>query len=131
MEPQTENEHVLVEEETQQVESGEGEFIQDSDSKPALTINIQSWATPVVGLVMLLVGLLGGYLVRPYIPSESPEAAPVVAAPGPNTSTGAPDTTVADAASRQEMMDFLISQTRHFRGDPEAAVTIIEFSDFQ
>ena len=31
----------------------------------------------------------------------------------------------------QEVMDYLVPQIRHIKGDPEAAVTIIEFSDFQ
>ena len=31
----------------------------------AVTINIQSWATPIIGLVMLVIGLLGGYYIRP------------------------------------------------------------------
>jgi uncharacterized lipoprotein YddW (UPF0748 family) len=31
---------------------------------------------------------------------------------------------------RQALMDALIPQVRHFKGSPDAPVTIIEFSDF-
>jgi hypothetical protein len=37
----------------------------DTQPKTALTINIQSWATPVIGIVALILGLIGGYLLRP------------------------------------------------------------------
>jgi hypothetical protein len=34
-------------------------------------------------------------------------------------------------ASLEEVMGYLMGQVRHTKGDPEAAVTLIEFSDFQ
>jgi hypothetical protein len=34
-------------------------------------------------------------------------------------------------ANLQELMAYLLPQVRHFKGDPAAPVTIIEFSDFQ
>jgi hypothetical protein len=40
----------------------------EEEKKPALVINIHSWATPIAGLVMLVVGLLAGYFLRPLIP---------------------------------------------------------------
>ena len=33
----------------------------EKPTSPALTINIEMWATPIVGLVMLVIGLLAGY----------------------------------------------------------------------
>lgn len=87
---------------------------------PAITINIQSWATPLVGVVMLIVGLLGGYYGRPVV-SGTKEPVTVSQSIAP---TQAGD-------GNEELMAYLVSQTRHFRGDPDAPVTLIEFGDFQ
>jgi hypothetical protein len=94
------------------------------EPKPAFTINFYSWATPIVGLVMLLVGLAGGYFGRPLL---SPEARQ------PEAQATVPAVSLPDEApqSAEEMMDFLVGQVRHFKGDANAPVTIIEFSDFQ
>lgn len=102
------------------------------DSKPSLVINIQSWATPVVGLVMLVVGLLVGYFGRPLLAQQLPSKTPIAAAPT-SASTPNPQTSAATqpAASLKEVMDILIPQVKHFKGDPNAPVTFIEFSDFQ
>jgi len=88
--------------------------------QPAITINIQSWATPLVGALMLFIGLLGGYYGRPLVSNvKEPVTAPQSIAPSQ-----------ADSGN-EELMAYLVSQTRHFRGDPEAPVTLIEFGDFQ
>lgn len=79
---------------------------------------------------MLAIGLLGGYFGRPYLLSQSPESAvssessagsPSGASAGPQDQPSNPD----------ELMAFVLSQTRHFKGDLNTPVTIIEFSDFQ
>lgn len=88
-------------------------------------INIQSWMTPLVGLAMLAVGLAAGYWLRPGGLSAAPTPTPVSEV----TATAEPTRNVS--AARQAFMDTLIAQTRHFRGDPNAPVTMIEFSDFQ
>ncbi|UCH58889.1 MAG: hypothetical protein JSV61_11800 [Anaerolineales bacterium] len=122
----------MMETENQELELSTNE---KAAPKPALVINIHTWATPIIGLVMLAVGLAGGYFGRPLIsPSE---ATPTVATTASTSDTqeslpvAAATTSPEEQASRQEMMDFIISQTRHFQGDPEATVTIVEFSDFQ
>jgi hypothetical protein len=81
--------------------------------KPALTIHIHTWATPVVGLVMLVFGLLAGYFARPLV------------SPLFNRVTPTP-TAIAEG-----LKDIVGAQTKHFLGDPNAPVTLIEFSDFQ
>jgi hypothetical protein len=98
----------------------------ERNEKPALVINVQSWATPIVGVLMLVVGLLAGYFGRPLLSlgASAPESiAPAVVA------AATPD--AADQQSKEKMLAFLNEQTRHFKGDPNAKVTIIEFGDFQ
>ena len=104
------------------------------EKKPALVINIHSWATPIAGLVMLVVGLLGGYFLRPLLPLPSIGATPVAAVLTPTTASVNPAAAPAGTqqpADLQELMAYLVPQIRHFKGDPAAPVTIIEFSDFQ
>jgi len=131
----------MDEEEREPIQGNEEEPIQGESSqeeqggRPSLVINIHSWATPIVALLMLAIGLLGGYFGRPLISPQSESENLTAALPqdqGETTvqSPAAPQPTVDDA-SRQEVMDFMVSQTRHFKGDPDAPVTIIEFSDFQ
>ena len=88
--------------------------------QPAITINIQSWATPVVGIAMLIIGLLAGYYGRPLIGSTK-EQATVPQSIAPSQA----------GAGNEELMAYLVSQTRHFTGNPDAPVTLIEFGDFQ
>jgi hypothetical protein len=98
---------------------------ESSNPRPALVINLYSWATPVAAVVMLLVGLLLGYFGRPLLSS--------------NTSTGssAQPTQVSQAGSgglatpTVDIMAFLVSKTQHFKGNQNAPVTFIEFSDYQ
>jgi|SaaInlStandDraft_4_1057021.scaffolds.fasta_scaffold131402_2 hypothetical protein len=95
-----------------------------ADKKPAITINIQSWATPIVGIIMLVIGLFGGYYGGQPANGNVGEqaAAPQINAPAPVDGT---DT------DNEELMDYVISQSRHFKGDPDAPVTLVEFGDFQ
>lgn len=91
---------------------------------PALTINIHSWTTPIFGIVMLVIGALAGFYARPAVLGQLPESAsgasPVVAIPTEDRSE-----------AQQQLMASLIPQVRHFLGDANAPVTIIEFGDFQ
>jgi hypothetical protein len=100
----------------------ETEVVQ-TKKRPAITINVQSWATPVVGIIMLIVGLFGGYYGRPLVGDGGEQAAvPQAIAPVQPQGLG---------SGNEELMDFLNSQVRHVMGDPDAPVTLIEFGDFQ
>ncbi len=102
--------------------------LEETQKQPALTIAIQSWATPIVGLVMLVIGLLGGYYLRPLTLAQSSTTTtnlPVV------VTQPATIPTADQSAAQQSLMDSLIPKVRHFIGDPDAPVTIIEFADFQ
>jgi hypothetical protein len=97
--------------------------------KPALTVVIQSWWTPALALITLVVGLLGGYFGRPLINQENTGSVAVVTQSAVNP-TATIDAT-QQAITAQQVMTSLISQTKHFQGDPNATVTLIEFSDYQ
>jgi len=90
----------------------------------ALVINVYSWATPVVGVLMLVIGLLAGYFGRPLVKPEAPQVAASI-----DTQPAAADP--ADDARRKELMTYLVGKLRHFQGDENAPVTMIEFGDFQ
>lgn len=73
----------------------------------------------VVGLAMLLLGILVGNLIRPLMSAEYRNAASTTSA------RASPPT------GQTALMEAVIAQTRHFTGDPNAPITIIEFGDFQ
>jgi hypothetical protein len=110
---------------------------QPHEEKPALTVVIQSWWTPALAVVALVVGLLLGYFGRPLLNKSTAGdggvaavatqdvAVPTVQSAGPTVDP------TQQAIDIQQMMDTLISQTTQFKGDPNAAVTLIEFSDYQ
>lgn len=102
-------------------------------NNPALTVVIQTWATPIVGIIMLVIGLLGGYYGRQILtPIIAVEAVKGVESTNNNDPLLAIPTPEEDLIARQqEFMALVVENTRHFRGEPDAPVTIIEFSDFQ
>jgi len=69
---------------------------------------------------MLIIGLLGGYYGRPLV-SDTKEPITVSQSIAPSQA----------GAGNEEVMAYLVSQARRFRGDPDAPVTLIEFGDFQ
>lgn len=128
-------------------EKEDDEFEEDEsielESRPtALTINIQSWATPIVGIVMLVIGLVAGFYGRPLVDNKpeasASEASSVASAPTPTTgeasSPAGPPQPPNDeqlAARQQALMNTVLAQVRHFHGLENAPVTLVEFSDFQ
>jgi hypothetical protein len=101
-----------------------------TEKKPAFVLNFYSWWIPIVGIVMLLIGLVGGYFLRPLV---QPAATPVAALNPSEVSsvqTEAPQPTM-DPATRKQLMDYLLPQVKHFKGDANAPITLLEFSDFQ
>jgi hypothetical protein len=109
-------------------ETPETEPSKDKPRGAALVINVYSWATPVVGVLMLVVGLLGGYFGRPLI---KPEATQVAVSNNTQPAAAVATTNPSDEARRQELMSYLVGKLRHFQGDEGAPVTMVEFSDFQ
>lgn len=94
-------------------------------ARPARTIHVQSWAAPIVGWAMLVIGFLAGFFLRPWILGQTSNAtAAISTAPAGLQSTD-------QAVERQKLMESLIPNVRHFKGDPDSPVTIIEFADFQ
>ena len=69
---------------------------------------------------MLIIGLLGGYYGRPLV-NDTKEPVTVSQSIAPSQA----------GAGNAELMAYLVSKTSHFKGNPDAAVTLIEFGDFQ
>jgi hypothetical protein len=72
-----------------------------------------------VGVLMFVLGGLGGFVARPYIMPPSPS--PTQTQPAAQQ----------QQAKMQAILDMLVSKTRHFKGNPNAPVTLLEFGDFQ
>ena len=98
--------------------------------QPALTVVIQSWATPIVALLMLVVGLAGGFFLRPVVLPERQMVTEIVNPVQP-AATNQPAATLAANPNAGEVMQIVAQQTKHFIGEEGAPVTIVEFSDYQ
>jgi protein-disulfide isomerase len=93
---------------------------------------IKGVGTLWVGLLMLVLGALCGIAVQPLF-AAAPR--PVATATGQASSTEQVEPTnpapTQDNSPRGAMMRGVVSQTRHFIGDENAPVTIVEFCDFE
>ncbi len=91
-------------------------------------IIVQSSATLLIGLGMLVIGLAAGFLVRPLVRLPGAATPSADAASSDVTSPAEQTQVAADSAA---LMEALIQSTRHFKGAADAPVTIIEFADYQ
>jgi len=115
---------------------------QPQGGKPALTVVVQSWWTPALAVIMLVVGLLAGYFGRPLLAKDTAADGDVAAAANTPVITTAPiaqgsvptsttNPTLAAIGNQEQLRAYLTGETTHFLGEPDAEVVIIEFSDFQ
>lgn len=95
---------------------------------PAPPDRLSRWlrSRPVLGVTLLIIGLLVGYYGRPTL-----EARMVTLAPRASSSSTGVSGPQQLPQSQAELLPYLVSQTRHWRGNANAPVTLIEFSDFQ
>lgn len=105
--------------------------------------------TAMLGALMLLLGIIIGYLSHPMVTAyvvpatptaiatnivASTTAAPVITQAPANTQVALVDTqatSVARATQTAGLMGAVLPRVRHFKGNEAAPVTLIEFGDFQ
>ena len=110
-------------EEPQEIVTEEAAENAAKEEKAAITISIQSWATPIIAILMLVIGFFAGFYLRP--------GGDAVQQPAAVAQVATPEQPQTDPAANEQLMSFLTSQERHALGDPDAPVTIFGFSDFQ
>lgn len=93
---------------------------------PVRTISVT--AAALLGGALLALGLAVGYTGRPAVTAWlNPSPTPTATNPPPTATTEPAER----ATQRAGLMDYVVANTRHFRGNPQAPITLIEFSDFQ
>lgn len=93
-------------------------------SNQASTRNILSkrvirWAIPALALLIVFAGIFIGFSKLPLVITKG------------QVSSLAREAVKTPANEREALTQIATAQTRHFKGDPDAPVTILEFSDFQ
>ncbi len=106
--------------------------LQEDDVKRPATKPTRAWITPLATLVAgLVIGVLIGYAGRPLVTPQPLSPTPVAPASGADPPAAGDATPSARNADVSSLMEAVVAQTRHFKGDPNAPVTIVEFGDFQ
>lgn len=82
-------------------------------------IKVHFWSITVTGLAILFIGSLVGLSKQWLFTSKNQET------------TAVPGSVKTPTNEREAVMQVATAQTRHFKGDLDAPVTILEFSDFQ
>jgi len=103
------------------LEAVEAELEQESTKDERGGFVSNAWALLLVGL---LIGGLGGFYLRPLVAAE-PEPADAAPLAGAEASEQ-----INEPNPHQEVMLAVIGGARHFYGDPNAPVTLVEFGDF-
>lgn len=84
---------------------------------------------------MLFIGMVIGYLIHPILNNRPPVASPTalaeISSPAVSVASLTPTPDAGQATQAAAIMAAVVARTRHFKGNPEAPVTLIEFGDFQ
>jgi len=93
--------------------------------------NATAVGRPIRACIKLLAMAIAGLLMAVLVGCGSrPEATPSPMDTTPGTPAGDVTPSVGPTET-PEVMGGVVAQTRHFQGDPNAPVTMIEFGDFQ
>lgn len=101
-------------------ETGLPDVSPSGKEEPKKSFAQNTWLLFIIGI---LVGGLAGFSLRPLVmPEKAPETAPLAAVED-SGQINKPD-------PRQAIMLAVIDGSRHFQGDPNAPITLVEFGDF-
>lgn len=81
--------------------------------------NVKVISIAVTVLALLAIGISAGFSKQTQVAVKDQEP------------TAAPSATYDPVAEQEARMKIMTAQARHFKGDANAPVTILEFSDFQ
>ena len=106
---------------------------------PASTQGVSYGFLSVAMVIIFILGLAVGFLGRPAMVGDSYVEVVVTATPDPDSQAVAQSQPVGatepessnSGAPTPTIMDFVLSDARHFQGSADAPVTIVEFSDFK
>lgn len=124
--PDTAEKVLASDEITQQNQTDDSATPEEKANEANQTAKKRGLSSPLLLLLMgLLVGGLAGFYLRPLvIPESDTQAAPAPLAAVESSGQ------INEAEPHQQVMLAVIANARHFYGDPNAPVTLVEFGDF-